>query len=47
MEDRMEQRRKEYQQDKMVYSLIGTLIKWGLITWIGCSLIWWSVANFI
>ena len=36
----MEQRRREYQQDKVVYSLIGEIIKWGVITWIGCSIIW-------
>jgi len=45
-ERRMEQRRREYQEDKMVYSIIGKLLTWGIITWISVSLIWWLIANF-
>ena len=46
-EKRMEQRRIQHKQDKLVYGVIGKLITWGLITWIGVSLIWWLSANFI
>ena len=46
IEKRMEKRRREYQQDRMVYTIMGMLLKWGIITWLGLSAIWWLVGNF-
>ena len=46
-ERRMEKRRREYNEDKMVYSAISKLLTWGIITWVGISLIWWLIANFL
>lgn len=46
-EKRMEKRRREYQEDKMVYSAIGKILIWGFIIWVGVSFWWWVIANFI
>lgn len=39
MRKRMEKRRKEFQQDKIVYGAIETLIKIGVVIWIVASII--------
>jgi len=47
MEKRMEKRRKEYQQDKIVYGAIETLIKIGVIIWIASSIILTVISEFL
>jgi len=46
-EKRMEQRRKEYQQDKLVYSAIGTILKIGIVVWILATIVMTVVVEFI
>jgi len=46
-EKRMEQRRKEYQQDKLVYSAIGTILKIGIVVWILGAIVTTVVVEFI
>jgi len=47
MEKRMEKRRKEYQQDKIIYGAIETLIKIGVIIWIASSIILTVIFEFL
>ena len=47
MEKRMEKRRKEYQQDKIIYGVIETLIKIGVIIWIASSIILTVISEFL
>ena len=46
-EKRMERRRKEYQEDKIVYAAIGTLIKIGVIVWIASSVIITVISEYL
>ena len=46
-EKRMEQRRKEYQEDKMVYSAIGTILKIGIVVWIASTIVMTVVWEFL
>jgi hypothetical protein len=47
MRKRMEKRRKEYQQDKIVYGAIETLIKIGVVIWIAASIILTVISEFL
>lgn len=47
MRKRMEKRRKEYQQDKIIYGAIETLIKIGIIVWIASSVIITVIGEYL
>ena len=46
-EKRMEKRRKEYEEDKIIYAAIGTLIKIGVIVWISSSVIITVISEYL
>jgi len=46
-EKRMKQRRREYQEDKMVYSAIGTILKIGILVWILGAIVTTIIVEFI
>jgi len=46
-EKRMEQRRREYQEDKMVYSAVGTILKIGIVVWIVATIVTTIIVEFI
>ena len=46
-EKRMQQRRREYQEDKMVYSAIGTILKIGIVVWILGAIVTTVIVEFL
>jgi len=46
-EKRMKQRRREYQEDKMVYSAIGTILKIGILVWILGAIVTTVIVEFL
>jgi len=46
-EKRMKQRRREYQEDKMVYSAIGTILKIGILVWILGAIVTTLIVEFL
>ena len=46
-EKRMQQRRREYQEDKMVYSAIGTIFKIGILVWILGAIVTTVIVEFL
>ena len=46
-EKRMQQRRREYQEDKMVYSAIGTILKIGILVWILGAIVTTVIVEFL
>jgi len=46
-EKRMKQRRREYQEDKMVYSAIGTILKIGILVWILGAIVTTVIMEFM
>ena len=46
-EKRMQQRRREYQEDKMVYSAIGTILKIGILVWILGAIVTTVIMEFM
>jgi len=46
-EKRMKQRRREYQEDKLVYSAIGTILKIGILVWILGAIVTTVIVEFL
>jgi|11BtaG_2_1085332.scaffolds.fasta_scaffold40031_4 hypothetical protein len=46
-EKRMEQRRIQHKQDKMVYKAIGTILKIGIVVWIVATIVTTLVMEFL
>ena len=46
-EKRMKERRREYQEDKMVYGAIGTIIKIGILVWILGAIVTTVIVEFL
>ena len=46
-EKRMEQRRIQHKQDKLVYKAIGTILKIGIVVWIIATIVTTVIVEFL